>query len=144
MSEETKSVVRRFVEEVQNGHVLDDLGRYFHPAFLDHAMPGGLPPAPGADPVEGFRNFFGAMLRAFPDLRVRIEDMIAEGDLVVTRKLMRGTHRGELWGSTPTGKEVQLEVIDIFRVADGRLKEHWTQLDFVALARQLGIRPPGS
>lgn len=141
---EPQGVVRRFVEEVQNGHRLDDLGQYFHPAFLDHATPGGLPPAPGPDAIAGFRHFFGGMLHAFPDLTVDIQDMITEGDRVVTRKVMRGTHRGDLWGAPPTGKEVQLEVIDIFRVADGKLAEHWTQLDLLAVARQLGIRPPGS
>ena len=110
----------------------------------DHATPGGLPPAPGPDAIAGFRHFFGGMLHAFPDLTVDIQDMITEGDRVVTRKVMRGTHRGDLWGAPPTGKEVQLEVIDIFRVADGKLAEHWTQLDVLAVARQLGIRPPGS
>ncbi|MDA8144449.1 MAG: ester cyclase [Thermaerobacter sp.] len=138
-----KSVVRRFVEEVQNGHQLADLERHFRPDYVDHATPGGLPPAEGADAIEAFRRFYGGILQAFPDARVTVEDMIAEGDLVVTRKTLEGTHRGELWGQPPGGKTARLEVIDIFRVVDDRLAEHWTQLDFLALARQLGLRPPG-
>lgn len=140
---EPQAVVLRFVEEVQNGHQLDNLERYFHPAYVDHATPGGLPPAPGTEGIEGFRQFFQVMLKAFPDLHMTVEATICQGDVVVTRKIARGTHSGDLWGTLPTGKSVQLEVIDIFRVADGKLREHWTQLDLLALARQLGIRPPG-
>ena len=86
-------MVHRFVEEVQNGHRLADLARYCRAAYVDHATPGGLPPAAGATGVTGFRLFFAAMLKAFPDLTMVIEDTVAAGDLVVTRKTARRTHQ---------------------------------------------------
>jgi predicted ester cyclase len=70
-----------------------------------------------------------------------IDAQIAEGDLVATRKTLRGTHRGELWGLPPTGNRIEFEFIDIFRVAEGRLIEHWASIDRAALRSQL--RPPG-
>ena len=69
---------------------------------------------------------FNRVLRpAFPDLSVEIHDQIAEGDKVTTRKTVRGTHRGELLGVAPTGKHVEIDVIDIVRLAEGRYVEHW-------------------
>ena len=143
-SEDPKAVVLRFVDEVQAKHRWDLVEDLLHPDYIDHARPGGLPsPAGMGDAREAFKRFFGGMLRAFPDLAVTIEDQIVEGDKVVTRKTFRGTHRGELWGQPATGKRVELEVIDIFRVHEGKIIEHWAELDVWALGRQLGIRLPG-
>ena len=142
--EDNKAVVLHFVEEVQGKHRLDLVNDMLHPDYIDHAQPGGLPPAPGVtDAREAFKRFFRVMLQAFPDLDVTIEDQIAEGDKVVTRKIFHGTHRGELWGQPATGKRVNLEVIDIFRVHEGKIIEHWAELDLLALGRQLGVRFPG-
>jgi len=63
---------------------------------------------------------------------VEINEQIAERDLVATRKTLRGTHRGELWGNQPTGNVVSLEFIDIIRMRDGKLVEHWTSMDIAA------------
>jgi predicted ester cyclase len=75
---------------------------------------------------------------------VEINEQLAERDLVATRKTFRGTHLGELWDLPPTGNHVELEFIDIFRVCDGRLIEHWTSMDISALRHQmrpsLGLR----
>ncbi|MGB8414016.1 MAG: ester cyclase [Candidatus Binatus sp.] len=143
MSKEAKAVVRRFVEQVQDQHRLEFIDELFDPEYIDHATPGGMPPAAVKNPVDGFRQFFSGMLSAFPDLRVTVEDQIAEGDKVVTRKQFRGTHSGPFWGVAPSGKRLELEVIDIFRVRKGRLAEHWAQLDVMALLRQIGAGPPG-
>jgi predicted ester cyclase len=67
-----------------------------------------------------------------------IHDQIAEGDKVVTRKVFHGTHRGELMGIPPTGREVQIEVIDIVRVEGGQIVEHWNVVDRRGLLQQLG------
>lgn len=138
-----KAVVTRFVHEVQDQHRLDVVDEIFDPGYIDHASQDGAPLAVGSRAIAGFRQFYGGMLRAFPDVRVHIDDQIAEGDLVVTRKTFTGTMTGELWGAAPTGRGFRFEVIDIMRVADGRIAEHWAELDMLALARQLGIRPPG-
>jgi len=88
-------------------------------------------------PASGFQAFYGALLQGFPDATVEISEQLAERDLVATRKTLRGTHLGELWDLPPTGNRVELEFIDIFRVCDGRLIEHWTSMDIGALRRQM-------
>jgi predicted ester cyclase len=70
-----------------------------------------------------------------------IHDQIAEGDKVVTRKVFHGTHHGELMGVAPTGREVQIEVIDIVRVEGGQIVEHWNVVDRLGLLQQLGVLP---
>jgi predicted ester cyclase len=81
---------------------------------------------------------------AFPDMRAEIHDQVAEGDKVVTRKTFYGTQQGEFMGIPPTGKKVAFDVIDIFRIADGRILEHWFAGDMLGLMQQLGAVPaPG-
>jgi predicted ester cyclase len=75
---------------------------------------------------------------------MRIEEQIGERDLVVTRKTFRGTHLGVQWSPLPTGNRVQVEFIDIFRVRDGQLAEHWRHCDFEELRSQLRQAQPGA
>ena len=117
--EANKLVVRRFNQEViGDGRSYDTL---LAADFVNRSAPPGMPTGP-----EGMHATFERVLRpAFPDLRVVIHDQVAEGDRVVTRKTMHGTHRGELFGIAPTGREIAIEVIDIVRVQDGKYVEHW-------------------
>ena len=71
---------------------------------------------------------------------MEINEQLGEQDLVATRKTLRGTHRGEIWDLPPTGNRVALEFIDIFRVKDGKLVEHWTSMDLAALRTQMRPR----
>jgi predicted ester cyclase len=83
------------------------------------------------------------MLRAaFPDLHAVIHDQLAEGDKVMTRKSFSGTHRGTFWGIPPTGKQVTIDLIDILRIADGQMVEHWNLVDWMGLMQQLQTTPP--
>jgi steroid delta-isomerase-like uncharacterized protein len=102
----------------------------------DPAVP-GLPPGPaGLKPIiAGFRA-------AFPDLQVTVEDQIAEGDKVVTRYTMRGTHQGAFMGLPPTGKHVTVSGIQIERVVQGQIVEHWRKSDDLGMMQQLGAVPP--
>ena len=136
-TEENKAVVRRFVEEVQSHHKIELVDQLFDPSYNDHASGPGITPG-----IEGFKQFYGMMLRAFPDLYVIIHDQIAEGDKVVTCKTFKGTHKGDYMGVPSTGKQVEIGVIDIFRVVNGRIVEHWMQGDLLGFMQQLGIIPP--
>ena len=142
MSTETnKSVVMEFVRRCQDQHDLAFADEVFHPGFVNHYRPEGRE-IPSTDrPASGFQTFYGGLLQAFPDATMEINEQIAERDLVTTRKTLRGTHLGTLWGLSPTGNRVELEFIDIFRVADGRLIEHWTSMDIAALKHQMGPDP---
>jgi hypothetical protein len=83
------------------------------------------------------------LLRAFPDVHVAVEDMIAQGDKVVSRNTVTGTHRGEYRGLQPTGRSVTYSEIFIFRIADGRIAEIWGVVDVFSQMRQLGMIPGG-
>ena len=91
----------------------------------------------GQGPVEHFKQFYSMLLQAFPDATMEINEQLAERDLVATRKTLRGTHRGELWGLPPSGNQIEWEFIDIFRIRDAKLVEHWTHMDFEALRSQM-------
>jgi len=102
-TERNKSVIRRFVEEVQNNKdwgVYDELN---DPEFVNHSAPPGIP-----SDREGGKVYLGAFLNAFPDCHFTVDDMIAEGDQVVTKKTFTGTHEADFAGIPPTGKRVTL------------------------------------
>jgi steroid delta-isomerase-like uncharacterized protein len=93
---------------------------------------------------EGVRQIVSAFRRAFPDLTFEVHDVIAEGDKVVARVTIHGTHQGELMGIPPTGKRASVGAIDIMRVEGGKLAEHWGVTDNLAMMQQLGVIPmPG-
>jgi predicted ester cyclase len=130
---EPTTVVRRFVDEYQTGASERAFAELLHPDVLDHSRPPGI--APGA---EGVRQQFDGFRAAFDGFRAEILDQLAQGDKVVTRKVLRGTHTGAFQGIEPTGAEVAIHVIDIVRVADGRIVEHWNVVDRLGLLTQLG------
>ena len=135
MSEQNKAFVRRLIEEVigkGNFGLVDEL---VSPDYVGHSA------FPETNTREGHKQFFMALRRAFPDLRITVEDQVAEGDKVVTRWTARATHQGEFAGIPPTGKSAVMTGIDIDRVIDGKLVECWTNADNLGLLRQLGAIP---
>ncbi len=135
-TEQNKALVRRFVEEAQTLHQIEAVYAYLSPDFVEHSKLPGFPA--GRDGVAAlFKVFFGA----FPDFRAVIHDQVAERDLVVTRKTFHGTHQGAFMGIPPTGKPVQIKVIDIVRIVDGQIAEHWNVVDQLGLMQQLGVVP---
>ena len=107
------------------------------PKVLFHA-----PMPTGATGAEALKLVWAVLLRAFPDLHVTVEDVIAEGDKVVARNTVTGTHRGEYMGSPPTGNSVTYNEIFIVRFAGGRIAEIWGVVDALSQMRQLGVIPP--
>lgn len=136
---DNKAIIRAYVETVWNQQQLNRADEVVAPDILDHAaLPGQ---APG---LEGAKRKWAMYLNAIPDLRVTIEELVAEGDKVAVRRSYAGTHRGELLGIPPTGKQVRIGGISIFRLAGGKIAEQWEQLDRLALMQQLGVLPmPG-
>ncbi|WP_067847970.1 ester cyclase [Nocardia lijiangensis] len=101
------------------------------------------PAAVDATGPRALEEVFGRLHRAFPDLHIAVEDSIAEGDKVVSRNTVTGTHTGEYLGLPPTGKPISYREIFIFRFVDGRIVESWGVVDTLALMRQLGGLPGG-
>jgi steroid delta-isomerase-like uncharacterized protein len=106
------------------------------PNLLFHA------PVPSdASGARAFKQVWAVLLRAFPDLHVAVEDVIAEGDKVVCRNTVTGTHQGEYRGLPPTGRSVTYNEIFILRFAGGRIAEIWGVADVFSQMRQLGAIP---
>jgi 4-carboxymuconolactone decarboxylase len=136
--EENKKVVAGFVEVCQNQHDLSYADEIFHPQFVNHYAPEGRPIQETPDrPAAGFQRFYGMLLQGFPDATMRVDEQLAERDLVATRKTFRGTHTGQLWDLPPSGNRVEWDFIDIMRVRDGKIVEHWTSMDLEGLRAQV-------
>ena len=135
--EENKAVFRRYVEEVGNEGNLE-LAEEIFDRYQAHQADGSvLERGP-----EDVKRFMGEFREGFPDFHSTIEDMVAEGDKVVTRWTMRGTHRGEFRGIAPTGKQIAVTGIGIFRFSpEGKVVESWDNFDQLGMMRQLGALP---
>lgn len=132
--EENKALVRRLVDEAQSQGNIGVVDELLADGFVDHsALPGFSPDR------DGVKQLFAMFRAAFPDFRAVIHDQIAEGDKVVTRKTFHGTHEGAFFGIPATGKLVTIELIDILRVADGKITDHWNVVDQLGLMQQLGM-----
>lgn len=137
-AEENKAIYLRFIDEVFTGGDLAALDDHVAPDLVDHSAFN-----PSGD-REGVRQGFAMMREAFPDGQVIVEDLIAEGDKVVSRYAFRATHQGQFMGVAPTGKQVTMTGIEITRFAGGKMVEHWEQYDALGLMQQLGLVPtPG-
>ncbi|HEX2031006.1 MAG TPA: ester cyclase [Actinomycetota bacterium] len=135
MSEESKAVVRRLLELI-DARDLDGLGA----VVADDVVLHGEGDARGLESmVEHTREF----VTGFPDLQTTVEDVIAEGDRVVVRATLRGTHSGEFGGIPPTGRPIEISDVDIFRVHEGRIVEVWAGPDRLGMMQQLGLLGEG-
>ena len=135
MSEENKALARRYMDEVFNK---GNMG------FIDGALASNYvvhdpnSPEETSSGPEGAKRFVEMYRNAFPDLKLTVEDLIAEGDMVVTRWTARGTHQGDLMGIPPSGNRVKVTGISIDRIEGGRIEESWSSYDALGLMQQTG------
>ena len=136
--EENKMLVRQFFDALTHGR-LDSLDELLAPHYVAHFA--GIPAPMGR---EDFKQFMAAFIAAFPDQQHIVKDLIAEGDKVAPRLVIRGTHQGTFNGIPPTGKPVTITGINILRLEHGKIVEHWSEGDNLGLLQQLGVVPtPG-
>jgi steroid delta-isomerase-like uncharacterized protein len=138
LSEENKTIVRRLADEIWNRRNPAIADALLAPKFVGHD-----PNAPetGRGP-EAYKRAVNRCVAAFPDLKLTVDSVIAEGDLVVLRWTATGTHRGVWNDIAPTGRTATVTGISVCRVAGGKVHEEWAQWDAVGLMRQLGIVHP--
>jgi steroid delta-isomerase-like uncharacterized protein len=136
MSEDGKQVIRRFIEEYQSKGDVSVAEELLAADFVDRT-----PFGPFSADRDGVLGLFAMLRRAFPDLHAVIQDQAVEGDKVWTRKTFRATHLGEFMGMPATRQPVEFDVIDIVRVRDGKMVEHWNVVDAMGLMQQLGAVP---
>ena len=132
-AEGNKALVRAFFNAANVGDI-SLAGTFFSQDFIDHEAPSGVTTGP-----EGARQFLSIVLATLPDLRLAIDDMIAEGDKVVVRLTVDGTMKGPYKGIAATGRHATWKGVDIYTIADGKIVERWVVRDHLSMMRQWGI-----
>ncbi len=124
--EQNKEIVRRFNKEyIEQGNI-NTFEELIADDVINHSAPAGMPAG-----KESFSNFLNGILRTgFPDLKVEILEQLAERDLVTTRKKITATHTGEIFSIPPSHKKVEINIIDIIKLRDGKYIEHWGKSNF--------------
>ena len=135
MSEESKAIVHRYVDEVINQDNMAVIDEIFDTAYVNHT------PAGDMYGPEGMKAFVTRVRTNLPDLEAIVEDIIVEGDKVVVRLTLRGTYTGEVMGIVSHGKRVTVPEIQIYCIANGRIAERWYVADRLGLWQQLGAIP---
>lgn len=139
-AEENKDVVRRYLSRVDSGDI-GVIDEFVADGYDDHNPPPFQGDARGA---QGARDAFAYALKAFSDFKHQVHAQYVDGDFVITRLSGRGRHTGEFMGIPATNKDVSMEGIAIHRVVDGKVVEHWAQVDGMGLLMQMGAIPPPS
>jgi steroid delta-isomerase-like uncharacterized protein len=134
--EDNKAFARRMYEAINEGN-LDLIDELVSEDFVEHEE---LPGLPTTGP-EAPKAAFGMFLAAFPDFHFTADDMIGEGNKVVVRGTMSGTHQGEFMGIPPTNKSFKIQFIDILEIYNGKGTAHWGVTDQAAMMEQLGLTP---
>jgi predicted ester cyclase len=134
--ETNREIVRRVIEEGVNEQDLSVFDELISPSFVDHEADGSRPGSP-----EGEKELLSSVRESFSDWRGDIEDMFAAEDKVITRYVVRATHRGEYMGAAPTDKEVAITGTNIVRLEGGKIVESWGNSDQLGWMRQIGVVP---
>lgn len=135
-AELNKNLVRRIFDEAINKGNTNAYHELVGSTFINHSFP-QAPRGP-----EGLNQIIGMFRTAFPNMKVLPQEIIAEGDRVVTQGTAHGTHQGEFMGIPATGKEINFNYIDIWRIENGKAVENWVQMDTRSMMQQLGAIPP--
>ena len=133
VSETAKAVVRRNTEEVQGTGNFDVFEELFADDFVDHT------PQPNTTPDKaGVRRLYTYLRAAFPDFRAEIHWQLGYGDRVTTYKTYFGTHEGPFLGIAPTHRTIHFETVDVMRVQNGKITDHWGVGNLLSLMQQIG------
>jgi predicted SnoaL-like aldol condensation-catalyzing enzyme len=133
VSRKNKEIVSKFYNDVFIKHDMTKVDTYMRDDYIQHNedCPQGK---------AGFIEFFNVIFKAVPDFRYKLHKMVAEGDIVMAFSAIAGTHTGGEWlGKNATGNKLDYNVVDIFRVRDGKIAEHWDVADTFTFFRQLGV-----
>jgi steroid delta-isomerase-like uncharacterized protein len=140
VSDAAKAVVRRNTEEVQGKGNFDVFEELFANDFVDHTTQPGTTPD-----KDGVRKLYTYMREAFPDFHAEIHWQLADGDCVTTYKTYHGTHEGPFLGVAPSHRKIHFETVDVMRVRNGKITEHWGVANLLSLMQQIGgWTPPPS
>lgn len=137
----TRQIIQRFVEELWNARRLDVADQIFSEDCVTHQLRSGVSAEPARRGPQAMKEHVSGWLMSFPDLHFSIEQTISERDHVVSQLVMEGTHQGAWMGISPTGKKLQIRMITIHRIANGKIAEDWVLVESLGFFQQLGVLP---
>jgi steroid delta-isomerase-like uncharacterized protein len=135
IEEASKRLFRTVIDRVWHRGELEYISHAFDPSFV------AVVPRQPFQRLDAYRRYILEVRTAFPDICFRIEDQVAEGEMLVTRYTIGGTHTGVFMGIRPTGRRISVTGMTMHRVHDGKFAESWTQWDVAGLLHQLGVLP---
>jgi len=139
--DEPKQLINRFVEELWNERRLDVADAIFAKDCVTHQLRSGVPADAVPRGPQAIKEHVAGWIASFPDLRFSIEQMLSEGDRVVTQLLMEGTHQGAWLGIPASGKKMQIRMFTVHRVVQGKIVEDWVLVESLGVFQQLGVVP---
>ena len=135
--EQHRRIIQRYYEEVWNRGRLEVLDELLDPQYINHT-PSVPNPPPGPD---GLKPIVAAIRKGFPDLHYEIKEIIVNDSMAVARVIMTGTQKDSLFDLPPTGKKITVNQINIEKIRNGRVVEHWLVTDELTMMKQLGVVP---
>ncbi len=137
-TEDSKALMQAFIDRM-NKHDLKAIDEMVDASFVEHEQMPGLPPT-----RDGMKQMFQMFLKAFPDMQMKVEHLIADGEFAVVHITTTGTNKGEMMGMPATNKAVKVSEMHLVRIANGKFVEHWGVEDTMTMMQQLGVMPePG-
>ena len=134
-TDQNKKLIEKLFNEVMNGRNLDLVEQIIAPTFVNHGIPNAK------TGPSGFKEIIQQFLDGYPDMRINLEHIVAEGDHVATRGYWTGANKGSFMGMPPTGKKVRVDFIDFWNIQNGKCVENWVQMDMVGMMMQTGTMP---
>ena len=135
-TEKNKILYRRFIQEIFNEGNFDKLDELVSSEYKLQNAPLELPT--GRDAIKHIVSMFRG---AFPDLKITIEELIGENDILAARSVTQGTHKGTIFGIPPTNRTIAMPGLTMVRIIDNQLHESWVRNDLMGLLEQLGAGP---
>ncbi len=134
LEEKNKDFIQAYTEDFWNKQNITAFEKYFTADFIVHN-------ANGDQNYEQYKELCKAYFKAFPDINITTNDLVAEGDKVVKVWTANCTHKGEIMGIPATGNKIVVKGIEVFRIEDGKILELWASMDNLGMMQQLGVIP---
>jgi steroid delta-isomerase-like uncharacterized protein len=142
--DDPKQLINRFVQELWNERRLEVADSIFAKDCVTHQLRSGVPADAVPRGPEAIKEHVAGWIASFPDLHFNIEQMVSEGDCVMTQMLMEGTHQGAWLGIPASGKKMQIRMFTVHRVVQSKIVEDWVLVESLGVFQQLGVVPDTS
>jgi steroid delta-isomerase-like uncharacterized protein len=134
-TEQNKKLIEKLFTDAMNGRKLNVIDEVIAPGFTNHGIPNAK-----TGPA-GFKEIIQQFIDAFPDMKIKVETIIAENDYVATNGYWTGTNKGSFMGMPASNKQVKVAYVDFWKIQNGKAVENWVQMDMAGMMVQTGAMP---